>query len=98
MQVATNGVHAQALYNDPAFQDHLEYYFYGSKSVPAFWTSCIAPLAALTPSAPTLRIPCTSGQQPLATALVEAPDSRLHTLESLSDLDVSLLIAAARLD
>ena len=29
---------------------------------------------------------------------MEAPDSKLHLLESLSDLDLSLLIAAARLD
>jgi origin recognition complex subunit 4 len=94
----TNLVRVQVLYKDQAFQDHLEYHFHSSKTVPAFWTSCIAPLAALSPSSPTLRIPSPAGQQQLTSALVEAPDSRLHTLESLSDLDISLLIAAARLD
>src|SRR4029434_5347223 len=56
--------------------------------------TCILPLAALSPTMPSLQIPQTGG---LGVSL-EPPDSKLHLLGSLSDLDLSLLIAAARLD
>jgi len=84
----------QALHKDAAFQRHLEYHFYSSKSVSAFWTTCILPLAAVSPSRPSLRI----GSETRAGARTEPADSKLHVLESLSELDLSLLIAAARLD
>ncbi|KAL1839057.1 hypothetical protein VTJ49DRAFT_1921 [Mycothermus thermophilus] len=77
-----------------AFTDHLEAHFCSTKSVSAFLTSCILPLATLSPTAPTLRIPATAG----STVSLEPPDSKLHLLASLSDLDLAMLIAAARLD
>lgn len=83
-----------ALFKDPAFKDHIEYHYYSTKSVPAFLGSCILPLANLSPTK--LFLQFTSAQ---GTALgTDPPDSKLHLLESLSDLDLSLLISAARLD
>ncbi len=52
------------------------------------------PLASLSPSSLSLKIR-SGGKQQIS---LEPPDSKLHLLESLSDLDLSLLIAAARLD
>ncbi|KAL2255716.1 hypothetical protein VTK26DRAFT_2827 [Humicola hyalothermophila] len=78
------------------FMDHLESHFYSSKSVPAFLTTCILPIAALSPAAPSLQIPAVS--EGLAAVSLEPPDSKLHLLGSLSDLDLSMLISAARLD
>lgn len=83
-----------ALFKDPAFKDHIEYHYYSTKSVPAFLGSCILPLANLSPTNLSLQFTPAQG-----TALgTEPPDSKLHLLESLSDLDLSLLISAARLD
>lgn len=83
-----------ALFKDPVFKDHIEYHYYSTKSVPAFLGSCILPIANLSPTGLSLRF--TPAQD---TALgTDPPDSKLHLLESLSDLDLSLLISAARLD
>ncbi|KAK4165871.1 putative origin recognition complex subunit 4 [Cladorrhinum sp. PSN259] len=83
------------LYKSSSFQDHLESQYCSTKSVSAFLTTCILPLACLSANSTKLSIPipCTGPIMSL-----EAPDSKLHMLESLSDLDLSLLIAAARLD
>lgn len=83
-----------AVYKDTPFKDHIEYHYYSSKSVPAFLTSCILPLANLSLTNLTLRLSLAQ-----STAFgTDPPDSKLHLLESLSDLDLSLLISAARLD
>ncbi|KAK4450098.1 origin recognition complex subunit 4 C-terminus-domain-containing protein [Podospora aff. communis PSN243] len=82
----------EALRKASSFQDHLESHFYSTKSVPAFLSSCILPLSTLTPTSPSLQIP---GPGVLS---LSPPDSKLHVLEALSDLDLSMLIAAARLD
>ncbi|KAJ0118088.1 origin recognition complex subunit 4 [Diaporthe amygdali] len=82
----------EALYKDQMLKDHVEYHYYSTKSVPAFLNSCVLPLAALTLSNLSLRFTSGSGTS------VDPPDSKLHLLESLSDLDLSLLISAARLD
>lgn len=84
-----------ALYKEQAFKDHIEYYYYSSKSVPAWLGSCVLPLASLSPVNLSLRFDPVPGAAAVST---DAPDSKLHLLESLSDLDLSLLIAAARLD
>jgi origin recognition complex subunit 4 len=84
----------ETLYKTTEFQDHLEYHFYSSKSVPAFLTTCVLPLSTLSISSLSLRIP---SAQPGAVCL-EAADSKLHLLSALADLDLALLIAAARLD
>lgn len=91
----------QILRKEPTFSRHLEFHYHSSNSVPAFLTTCIIPLASLSPSSPELAIPATSHASISTSApeeSLEAPDSRLHLLPSLSDLDLSLLIAAARLD
>ncbi|KAK3954622.1 origin recognition complex subunit 4 C-terminus-domain-containing protein [Pseudoneurospora amorphoporcata] len=87
-----------ALHNTPSFQHHLESHFYSTKSVPAFLTSCILPLSTLSPSSPTLRIHPAPTASSHALTTTEPPDSKLHLLASLSDLDLSMFIAAARLD
>ncbi|KAK1831350.1 origin recognition complex subunit 4 [Podospora conica] len=81
----------EALRKTRSFEDHLESHFCSTKSVSAFLSTCILPLSSLSPTAPTLRIP---GPQ----MSLEPPDSKLHVLEALSDLDLTMLIAAARLD
>lgn len=83
----------ETLHNTPSFQDHLEYLFYTTKSVAAFLTACVIPLSALSTASLNLRIPAST-----STVSLDAPDSKLHLLSALSDLDLSLLIAAARLD
>ncbi|KAK0715775.1 origin recognition complex subunit 4 C-terminus-domain-containing protein [Lasiosphaeris hirsuta] len=81
----------EALRQTGGFQDLLESYFCSTKSVSAFLTSCVLPLAALSPAAPSLQIPGPGMS-------LEPADSKLQVLEALSDLDLSMLIAAARLD
>lgn len=62
-----------------------------SKSIPSFLTTCLLPLASLSPT----HIPTSTSflSNPLS-----PPDSKLHLLPGLSDLALALLIAAARLD
>src|SRR6266699_347662 len=84
---------SQAVRKEPVFQGQLESHFYGSKSVAAFLATYILPLASLSPASPTLKIPGAGFGVSL-----EPPDSKLHLLESVSELDLALLIAAARLD
>ncbi|OBT66228.1 hypothetical protein VE03_04389 [Pseudogymnoascus sp. 23342-1-I1] len=82
------------LYNDDApYKSHLQRIFYRSKSVPAFFSTCILPIASLTPRS----LPLTSASFP-AHSTLSPPDSKLHILQGLSDLDLTLLICAARLD
>ena len=83
-----------ALHKKTAFKDHLEYHYYATKSVPAFLTTCILPLSSIKPTDLTWRM--SPGIKTMIS--LEPPDSKLHLLSSLSDLDLSLLIAAARLD
>lgn len=82
------------LYKDQAFQDHIQYYYYSSKLAPAFLSGCVLPLANLSPSNMTLQLSPVQG----AVFGTDPPDSKLHLLEALSDLGLSLLISAARLD
>ncbi|KAH7314113.1 origin recognition complex subunit 4 C-terminus-domain-containing protein [Rhexocercosporidium sp. MPI-PUGE-AT-0058] len=80
------------LYNkDANFKHQVQSEFYRSKSVPAFFTSCILPIANLVSE--TLPL---IGK--LFTNTLSAPDSKLHILQGLSELELALLIAAARLD
>ncbi|ELR07505.1 hypothetical protein VC83_02114 [Pseudogymnoascus destructans] len=83
-----------SLYNDDApYKAHLQRIFYRSKSIPAFFSTCILPIASLTPRS----LPLTSASFPVQSTL-SPPDSKLHILQGLSDLDLTLLICAARLD
>lgn len=65
--------------------------FYRTKSVKEFFTACLIPVSQLSP----LSIP--TGNDFAQSALF-APESKLHILQGLGDLDLALLIAAARLD
>ncbi|OAA58367.1 Zinc finger, FYVE/PHD-type [Niveomyces insectorum RCEF 264] len=91
------------------FKRQLEFHFYNSKSVLAFWTTCISPLAAVSSSAPRLCLPAIeSSAVAKETAArvhshtdvlsLRAPDSKLHLLTALSELELALLIVVARLD
>lgn len=82
----------EALHKTSSFQDHLGSHFYSSKSVSAFLSTCISALSALSPSSLSLQIPSAD------VASLEPPDSKLQVLEALSELDLAMLIAAARLD
>ncbi|KAH7383673.1 origin recognition complex subunit 4 C-terminus-domain-containing protein [Cadophora sp. MPI-SDFR-AT-0126] len=76
---------------DAIFKHLIESEFYRSKSVPVFFTSCIIPIANLGPA----NLPLTGKH---FTNTLSAPDSKLHILQGLSELELALLIAAARLD
>ncbi|KAM3511496.1 hypothetical protein MY11210_004854 [Beauveria gryllotalpidicola] len=82
------------LYKQRRFQDLLQYHYYTTKSASAFFSEWILPLSYLSPKDLTLRVPAAESD---LTSLAP-PDSRMELLNSLSELDLSLLIAAARLD
>ncbi|RGP66857.1 origin recognition complex subunit 4 [Fusarium longipes] len=84
----------EGLYRERSFQDLLQYHYYTTKSASAFLTEWILPLSALSANDVTLRIPAVQADVESLTP----PDSRLHLLSTLSELDLGLLIAAARLD
>jgi origin recognition complex subunit 4 len=78
----------QKLFASTSFlTQHLAPTFYLTKSVPQILTSFLLPTATLSSNTPF---------QP--TNLLNAPDSKLSLIPSLSQLSLSLLIAAARLD
>lgn len=76
---------------DTIFQTFLLRIYTLSKSVPAFLASALLPISLLSPTA--LPTGLSFASHPLA-----APDSKLQLLQGLSNLELSLLIAAARLD
>ncbi|KJZ77950.1 hypothetical protein HIM_02587 [Hirsutella minnesotensis 3608] len=82
------------LYKQRPFQNLLQYHFYTTKSASAFFTEWILPLSSL--SATDLTLNCPSAGAELTS--LAPPDSRLQLLSTLSELDLGLLIAAARLD
>ncbi|KKA30340.1 hypothetical protein TD95_002257 [Thielaviopsis punctulata] len=99
------------LYEQEDFQKLLKHHYYTSKSVPGFLATCVLPLSLLRPATLPLVIPAPvpatmssskySLEEPndcVATQSLSAPPSKAHVLSSLSDLDLSLLIAAARLE
>ncbi|KAI0097383.1 hypothetical protein GGR51DRAFT_470645 [Nemania sp. FL0031] len=83
----------EALRQTPAFEDHLEYQYYTTKSISAFLTSCIQPLSALSITSLDLVVPSSSG-----VITLEPQEPKLQLLAALSDLELALLISAARLD
>ena len=68
--------------------------FYRSKSVPAFFTSLILPISSLSMQ----NFPLRGQSFNQANMALSAPDSKLHILQGLSELELAMLIAAARLD
>ncbi|KAJ2971533.1 hypothetical protein NUW58_g9391 [Xylaria curta] len=83
----------EALRQTPAFEDYLEYQYYTTKSVSAFLTSCIQPLSALSMSSLDLAF-----RTPSDVVALEPQEPKLQLLAALSDLELALLISAARLD
>ena len=77
----------------PAFLVHLRSIYATTKNVPTFFSSCLYPISTLSPS----NVPTPQSFLSSATSL-RPPDSKLHLLPSISELGLSLLIAAARLD
>lgn len=90
LSLAWNAYLAQ-LFADPLFEQFLQKIYTSSKSVPAFLSGSLLPIATMsTTSIPTAPSFISHPLQP--------PDSKLVLLSSLSTLELSLLIAAARLD
>ena len=77
--------------NDPSLNHLLAKIYATTKSVPEFLSASLMPMLSLSPTT----IP--TGPSFLSTPFFP-PDSKLHILPSLADLELSLLIAAARLD
>ncbi|KAI1386546.1 origin recognition complex subunit 4 C-terminus-domain-containing protein [Hypoxylon trugodes] len=84
----------EALHKTSSFEDHLEYHYYTTKSIPAFLTTCILPLSTISTSSLDIQIPSSS----TGCISLEPSESKLHLLGTLSDLELALLISAARLD
>ncbi|GAB0136833.1 hypothetical protein EsDP_00005121 [Epichloe bromicola] len=84
----------EELYKQRQFQHLLQYHFFTTKSAAAFFTEWILPLSSLSAKDMTLISPTAASE---VTSLAP-PDSRLQLLSTLSDLDLAMLIAAARLD
>lgn len=84
----------QELYKQRPFQDLLQYHYYTTKSASTFFTEWMLPLSSLSASDLALPIPSAGSE----TTSLAPPDSRMQLLSALSDLDLGLLIAAARLD
>ncbi len=80
------------LYHDPTFNNLLQSIYYRTKSVKDFFAIALLPIATLTPAS----LPLT-GQSFLQNTLLP-PESKLDILPGLGDLELALLIAAARLD
>ncbi|MCJ1292115.1 hypothetical protein MMC34_003665 [Xylographa carneopallida] len=79
------------LTDDPALTDMLGRIYAHTKSVPEFMSSCLLPIVSMTPHNIPSAADFTSNTLP-------APDSKLDILPGLSEVELALLIAAARLD
>ena len=84
--------YVDALFEEDAiFKTFLLRIYTLSKSVPAFLAAALLPISLLAPTALLTGSSFTSHS-------LAPPDSKLHLLQGLSNLELSLLIAAARLD
>ncbi|KAK3171283.1 hypothetical protein OEA41_003367 [Lepraria neglecta] len=81
-----------ALFDDDSFQNFLQTLHTTTKSIPAFLSASLLPISTLSPTA----LPTPASFTPPIT--LQPPDNKLTLLPSLSALELSLLIAAARLD
>ena len=91
LQDTWNAYISTLLDSDPILDYLLRQIYAHTKSVSSFFTTCFLPVLSLTPTS----IP--SGVDFTSNALTP-PDSKLSILPGLSDLELSLLISAARLD
>ncbi|CAF9931606.1 hypothetical protein IMSHALPRED_008662 [Imshaugia aleurites] len=76
---------------DPQFQNFLQTLYTSSKSVPAFLSASLLPIATMSPA----NLPTASS---FTSHPLQPPDSKILLLPALSTLSLSLLISAARLD
>ena len=81
----------QHLFEDEVLTETLRQIYYRTKSVPDLLAACLPCIAEMSLES----IPVASS---FAQGSLAAPESKLHLLPGLSDLELSLLIAAARLD
>ncbi len=88
---ATWNAYLAYIFADPHFEQFLQKLYTSSKSVPAFLSASLLPIATMSAT----NIPIASS---FASHRLQPPDNNLHLLSSLSTLSLSLLIAAARLD
>ena len=95
----------QLFSKDRAMQRHLSIIYTSSKSVPEFQQSCLVPISTLralidkSSCTGTQTGPLPTGEEFLSSAQsLRPPDSVLTELPSLTDVQLALLIAAARLD
>jgi origin recognition complex subunit 4 len=79
------------LSEDPILLNLLRLIYARTKSVSMFHAACLLPIACMSPE----HVPVPAD---FAANTMFPPDSKLHILTGLSDLELSLLIAAARLD
>ncbi|KAH7031148.1 origin recognition complex subunit 4 C-terminus-domain-containing protein [Microdochium trichocladiopsis] len=84
----------EAFAKTPGFEDHLEYQYYATKSVQIFLTSWILPLSELSPTDLNIALPSSS----TTVSSLDLVESKLQLLAGLSDLELAMLISAARLD
>ncbi|CAG9997449.1 unnamed protein product [Clonostachys byssicola] len=82
------------LYKQKSFQELLQYHYYTTKSAAAFFNDWVLPLSLLSSTNLVIDTPAVAAD---FTSLAP-PDSRMPLLSALSDLELSLVIAAARLD
>ncbi|RCI10401.1 hypothetical protein L249_4392 [Ophiocordyceps polyrhachis-furcata BCC 54312] len=96
----------EELYEQRSFQDLLRYHFYTTKSAAAFMAEWVLPLTQLSATKTMDLLRCCGEEGDFSTTTTTTttvvgppPRSRLEPLLStLSDLDLGMLIAAARLD
>ncbi|MCJ1286692.1 hypothetical protein MMC26_006038 [Xylographa opegraphella] len=79
------------LTDDPTINHVLGRIYAHTKSIPEFMSACLLPIVSMTPH----NIPTAAE---FTSNILPAPDSKLHILPGLSELELALLIAAARLD
>ena len=91
LQATWNDYVSTLLETDPNLDYLLRQIYAHSKSVSSFFATCLMPILSLTPTS----IP--TGADFISNALAP-PDSKLNILPGLSDLELALLISAARLD
>ncbi|KAG9230465.1 origin recognition complex subunit 4 C-terminus-domain-containing protein [Amylocarpus encephaloides] len=80
--------------DDKSFKSQVSSHYSRTKSVPAFLNSCIMPIASLSSK----NFPLTGKSFAASASLLAPPDSKLHMLQGLAEVELALLIAAARLD
>ena len=90
LSVAWNA-HLADVFADSHFEHFLQEIYTSSKSVTAFFSASLLPIVTMS----TTSIPTASS---FISHTLQPPDSKLVHLSSLSTLELSLLIAAARLD